>query len=113
MVPFLWHQSQPNDGSFLKTASGIYLHVISPHHHQPPPHPPKPKKNIYIYISLQLKFFYDVESYQGRAFWTHPWEVNYGYMTPLAKTVNRVIQGKQGRALYNSNYEILKEKGIH
>ena len=54
-----------------------------------------------------------MESHQGRALWAHPWEVNYVYMTALTKIVNQVIQGNQGRALYNSNYEILKEKGIH
>ena len=87
-----------------------YPHTTTTTTTNPHPTPQTKKKKLFLYNS---NFFYNVESHQGRALWAHPWEVNYVYTTPLTKIVNQVIQGYQGRALYNSNYEILKEKGIH
>lgn len=46
-------------------------------------------KFLIIHLFIYL---FDMELHQDRAFWTHPWGVNPGYMTPSTRTMYQVIQ---------------------
>ena len=39
-------------------------------------------------LKEKKKKIYDAKPHQGWALWTHPWGLNHGYMTPLARTVS-------------------------
>ncbi len=53
-----------------------------------------PAISFTLFISSYIYIYDEEESHQGKALQTHPWVVSHEYMTPPARTMHRVIQGK-------------------